>query len=667
MTFWLKWIPTLDEIFSEALHLAPEMSGGRPDLVASKAVISQQAGQAAILTASVEHPGAGLLNDPARRYVILGWDAGPDAEDKRLLFRGRLVGFPDSLTARRVELEFHASPEDLEYQLAAFHEAAKSDPARWDDLFVAPEDRGDHRTGLAARASFYDVARTDHAISFAPMIAGDTPSHDNPPIDLGSLDVRLGTRPPREITVRLTAEWEQAASGNTNLTGVMKQAFGGTIYNHATEEEMFAEWPAIGPLGDSGWTIVKSKLSSAGRDENLPRGRVLEFAGREWFTKHPFRFVTPSDGLIAQYSYRQSRREVCEITVSPGIQSIFGSRAPPQELSIELHPRPRAGVDAWAPGQDITAGDLRSRGAFIYQALLDHTSGDEFRILPPELSYDPDNPEVAALDPQWVRVTSAGFALGDTVRDRFFDTDRGLQVIDHGIARGLSKLAELSACITVSASGSIADLWSLTCQDSIRLTGTALSPYDTLIGQVRSYQITLDGMNPSASGVAFTLACVPGSGVSQPEPDALADDYAVDDYFDDGFETGSVADIATGQQASTDGPAYGFDDTTEAPLVPVNAAALGQPGYAVLEARAEHTGEQQNFEAELYTSHKVQAFSLSGGQFAVVADYVNHRPAKPLIYLRLRQLTGHPRLDRAVKVTVDPWELPKQIDLEVSA
>ncbi|GAB5500992.1 MAG: hypothetical protein PsegKO_33030 [Pseudohongiellaceae bacterium] len=653
MAFFGKWIPALETAFDPAAHALPDPN----DLRILDFEISQQIGEPAALTVTTPNPGIGFLSDSSKRNLLFVW--APAGGDPELLFRGRLIGWPDTLSGQTVRMEFEASPADLPGALNAFHEAHKAAPW-WDDLFVEQARRGLAEEGLDGRAQLYDIDRTDLTIRHVDVIGGAV-TIDNPTVLRDSFDSALIDRPLKSVRVRLTANWVQQATGTTNLTPLIRQGFGGQVYTH-TEAELFENWPAVGVLGDTGWTIIKSQIASLGRDETLPRGRVLRWAGQEWHTKHPFRISLPAEALLLSWDYRQARREVAEIVVSQQLQDVFGEDAAEELIEVSLQPVGDAQIPARKVGERYVIGNKVTWGGKVWRRLVDGKEGEEFLGRTPTTPAEPGDPIW-----EWELAPGGadGSALGDARRPRFFDTDRGKQAINHAIAMGLARLKASAACIGINGIGLLSELSGISCRDVIRVTGpNGRIPGGEAVGAVHSYTIKGEGETGSAS-VSFRLACVPGTGAGQSSPDGGDPDYVADGYVASGY---MAAEPGAASYDSGAGVVWSWDSLPEVDA-PVDAGSLHIPGYAAVDLRVENSGQQQNEDAEKprNRAYRIKAVSLVNNGFAVLADYVHHLPAPTGIYVRMRQLAGHDVLERQISVKAAPWQAPRQIDLEAGA
>ncbi|GAB5387089.1 MAG: hypothetical protein Alpg2KO_00570 [Alphaproteobacteria bacterium] len=656
MAFLGKWIPALDTAFDPLTHGV----GAASDLTVLDFKIDQTIGEPAALTVETPNPGIGFLSDSAKRNLLLIW--APEGGDPAVLFRGRLIGWPDSLSGQWVSMEFEASPADLPGAYNAFHEANKTAPW-WDDLFVEASRRGLAEEGLEGRAQLYDIDRTDLTIRHVDLIGG-TVTIDNPTVFRDSFDSSLIDRPLKSVRLRLTANWVQQDTGTTNLTSQVRSAFGDGIYTH-TEEELLDNWPEIGALGDSGWTIIKSGIASRGREETLPRGRVLKLFGREWYTKHPFGISLPMDALVLSYDYRQSRREIAEIVVRQDLQNVFGEDESEELIELTLQAVSDAETPPRTVGETYTTGDRVTWGGRVWIRLVDGVEGEEF------LGRPLTTPAEAG-DPVWQWELAPGgadaSALGDARRPRFFDTDRGKQAINHAIAMGLARLKVSAACIGISGTGLLEHLSDISCRDVICITGpTRRIPGGEAVGAVQSYTINGNGANGTAK-VSFKLSCVPGTGEAQTSPDNGDPNYVADEFVAEGYFASPVATAGAAKFDSGAGVVWSWDSLPD-PEVPVDPGSLHIPGYAAMEVRVDNSGQQQNADAETPGNrrYKVQALGLVNGELSVFAHYVDHLPAPTGLYVRMRQLAGHDVLVRNINVTAASWQAPRQVDLEAGA
>ncbi|MCE3230908.1 MAG: hypothetical protein K0R52_836 [Alphaproteobacteria bacterium] len=325
MTTYFAWHPA-EESFDPQTHR-------RCDLEILALTIDHREGEVAIATVVVVEPRLPPLD---QRHAFISYD-------HRLIFSGRLVGLPVKITPDLVSLEFTAEPLDAAAQLQGLACDLKQAPF-WDVAFVDPAAHNNPAEWLEARSALFAWDRLTGQVSVSDLFQGRCVLDVTDVFFADSLKVSLAETPLSHISVTLTAEWVQEASGEVSLGRKIAAAFPGGMINTLTPHALEATWFKEGQkLGRSGFWVVESHLNQV----TPPRTGVLDvyptltpevMTGDE-LTQAPKTLRAKrfwmSGTVVLGWRYRQKRREVVQVTVSQKTQLDGAIR--PLTRTLHLH------------------------------------------------------------------------------------------------------------------------------------------------------------------------------------------------------------------------------------------------------------------------------------------------------------------------------------------
>lgn len=310
MTTYFAWREK-EEVFNRSLH-------ERCDLDILELIIDHREGEVALATVVIAET---TLPSWDKRYIYI-------SSEGTLLFSGRLVGLPYKIQKNLVSLEFTAEPFNAFEQLRELEKEVKKPPF-WDAAFVDQNDYDNPAQWLDARSALFSWDRTNGTVCLSDLFEGRNLMDFSDQFFTDTLKVNLAETPLSQITVSLTAEWTQQASGEINVGGKIGAAFPGGILNTLTPHALQTTWPQEGQkLGFSGYRVLKSQL----KEINPPRTGILDIyptltpeflswneqmqapkhqrAKRFWLCTH----------LVLGWQYRQKRREIVRFTLEQDTQ-----------------------------------------------------------------------------------------------------------------------------------------------------------------------------------------------------------------------------------------------------------------------------------------------------------------------------------------------------------
>lgn len=496
------------ETFSAATH-------AREDEQVLRLEIQEQEGEFA--TATVEIAAATVpsyLDGRARRAFISAEIAGV----VRLVFDGRVLGYPDGVTQRTLTLEMIAQPADVEVRRSAFLDSLKTLP--FFEPLASQETRADEAQEVyAARPEVLHWDRftgLPRSSAIAPVAAGAPTIPESMILD-GSLSLEIGEQPYARVEIAVSAEWEQQANGIVDITGEVNRRFPRSRPSTMTPEQLEGEWPKAGEaLGDnSGYTVVRADLTP---DRN-PGFAFFPQAARAFISSEaqpsgdPYvdgaLVARPVDVPISWYrhrllvaaEYRQKREETVAGLLTNSVQQIGAEDGKSASVDLRLGDvTENRTYEIWRPGQLYSSGSNVAWGGSIWRTGVTHLSSGSF---PADRSIG-----------RWERLAVSGAAL-DPSATSYFATPRGAQSVVHAVLRGIALLQRSSRCVAVSfeTDAGRALLWHTDM--SLRVLSSRI-PGGEAIGKITSLAISVDG-DSGASVARVKIECMIGT-TSNPMP-----------------------------------------------------------------------------------------------------------------------------------------------------
>lgn len=326
MTTYFAWTRE-DEHFDSKIH-------GRCDLDILELTIDHREGEAAFATVVVAQMPQPSWN---QRHVYI-------SNGETLLFSGRLVGLPVEIKNDLVSLELTAEPMDADVQLQNMRHELNQSPY-WDSSFVDPIEQDNPAEWLEARSALFAWDRTQGTVCLSDLFQGRQTIDFTNAFFADSLTIRLGETPLSHISMNLTVEWIQEATGEISLGGKIAAAFPEGIMNTLTPQALQTTWFQEGQkLGKTGYWVVQSELKQI----TPPRTGILDiyptltpaFMNWDESIRSPktirARRFWMSALLILGWRYRQKRRETVRFTLTQKTQLDGKIRPLTRTLNIRL-------------------------------------------------------------------------------------------------------------------------------------------------------------------------------------------------------------------------------------------------------------------------------------------------------------------------------------------
>ena len=475
--FYFAWALSTDNVFGVAHHVEDEK-------VFALEVMHAE-GEFPALTVDIVNPRIGLLNVTRKQWAWLSWDTGTSAGIVPLFF-GRLVGIPENLTDEIVRLSFVARPVDWAAQRATLAAALRVSPY-WDPIWYNEEARADPDSALEARPALWHTDRLTHEVTISDIIAGeDGVTNLAGMFDRSSLRVGYERVPGRKIEVVGEVNWDQHGAGEVDISAAINKAFAdaGTtnpfFITSFTGEGLMRDWPKEGSHIGTGWEFARDTVIERVDGLVNEQGYQTVISGNNRTTQFPI--WTLKQRTILAYDAKRQYREIITFTIEADVQAVLTD-----------------------PGDD--------------EVLQLNLSSSEL-----------NNP----VDPGSVYSPEGTLPIGDERRRSYFQTDRGLQSIEHLIARARAQLLMRARAVDVSATILWEDAINLSCRQNVQLEDARL-PGGEATGKVKQYGFSMDGSSGERSG-SIVIGCTVGQGNTV--VDLPGDpDYVEDDYVEDGYQT----------------------------------------------------------------------------------------------------------------------------------
>ena len=482
--------------------------------------ISHEENQFAVASVLVKNPRTGLLALSRKTRAFISAEISGTT---RLLFDGSVLGFPRNLNGETIALELVARPSDwLEQQtalLATLKVAPYFEPALVSaDALDAPDEV------LAARTALLVWSRVGGGVSVSDNVVGEDGTLDLTGLtEYETLTTTLSNPPVGAVRVELETQWTQQAYGEFDVAKRLENAFPEGRFNTLTADDFSKRWPSEGAelAGNTGYRVVKSRLdvdTNPGDEAFFPRKtedlsvlsslvpshdasrdrseRVTVQVGRTWFV--PTTAGSSSglrrSSLVIGASYSQARREVVSFSVSSVLQSLLNGPAEEKMALRTQDVTSDVATSPWKPEQAYSVGSFVLYAGGRYECAIEHTSTGSFFA-------------DAGLG-NWTAVASLSSPLGSVAAASFFNTARGIQVIENAILRARARLVASARCVEISAKCPVDSAWDLTLRKNAKITDDRI-PGGSATGKVKRLVLTIDGATAHA---VVTIACSVGTG-----------------------------------------------------------------------------------------------------------------------------------------------------------
>ena len=454
---YFAWVEP-NEAFSPITH-------AREDEAVFSISISEEEGSFAVATVEIRNPRRGLLLPARKQRAFISAEI---AGQVTLLFSGRAVGVPASITGETLEVEFIGRPDDHASKQASLVSMLQADP-RYHQALLSEADRSDLSALLEGVAALPHWDRATGELSLAPIANdGFQPVLDVTPLE-DSFEVSFGSAPADRVRVELELTWEQVspvlsrpleADPGAIAVGHLANLFGGRPKS-LTGEDLASRWPSPGDALDGGWTVQSAYLVPDVVDKVTLDVPVTVAAPRDPSYSAPTWeldvFRTSFDGnLVISAFYRQPRRERISFEVSANLQPVV-LFPDPELLSLNAE-----GADIASNASPLTlAGTFRAPDA----------DGDGY--VTRTLSLSVDRPALA-------RPALAAYpaVVGG--------------VLQAAVARAEARLRKAARCVTATFDLPFAEAVPLSTASVVRLYDDRI-PGGVMTGKVTALELVVTG------------------------------------------------------------------------------------------------------------------------------------------------------------------------------
>lgn len=497
------------EVFSAATH-------AREDEAVFAVRVSEEEGAFAVATVEIRNPRRGLLSPVTRQRAFISCELDGQAT---LLFSGRVVGVPASITGEVIEIEFIGRPDDHATVQAAFVQQLQQSQ-RYHPALVAEADRDNLTATLEGFAALPHWDRATGELTLAPITnEGTQPVVYMTPLE-DRFEVNFGAAPIDRVTVELDVAWEQTspvlsvpleADPQGVAVGILANMFGGNPQSF-TGEDFATRWPSPGDTLDGGWTVKSGYLSVARVDTITLDVDVTVAAPRDPSYAEPTWnldvFRTEFDGnLVLAAFYRQPRRERVRVEVQADLQPVVAF-----------------------PEPELVALQVEGKGVAPEGLLQIQTS-----FLAPSTSTDG-----FATNTFFMSVDRPGLARPALASEVFFQP-----VLEAAVARAEARLRKAARCVTAMFQVPLGDAVQLSSKSVVQIADDRI-PGGAMRGKVVSLELVVTGDGEAYAEVELGASVgraeyAMGSTVFVPEYEAPSEPDVVTYCRNFGADNGSRA------------------------------------------------------------------------------------------------------------------------------
>lgn len=452
---YFAWVE-LGEAFDAATH-------AREDEDVFSVRISEEEGAFAVASVEIRNPRRGLLSPVSRQRAFISAEVDGQVT---LLFSGRVVGVPASITGEVLEVEFIGRPDDHAAVQAAFVQQLQQS-SRYHPALVAEADREDLTATLEAFAALPHWDRATGQLTLAPISnEGIQQVVDLVPLE-DRFEVTFGAAPLDRVAVELDLAWEQTspvlsaplkAAPSSIAVGTLADMFGGNPRSF-TGEDFATRWPRPGDTLDGGWTVKSGYLEvdevekvTLDVDVNVAAPRDPAYAEPTWSLDV---FRTRFNGnLVLSAFYRQPRRERVRVEVQADLQPVV------------VFPEPEL-VALQADGKDVVPdGLLQLQTTFLAPS----TSTDGF-----------------ATTTFFMNVEKIELAKPALASSGIFQP-----VLDAAVARAEARLRKSARCVTAFFQVPLGDAVQLDSASVVRISDDRI-PGGSMTGKIVALELVVSG------------------------------------------------------------------------------------------------------------------------------------------------------------------------------
>lgn len=564
--------------------------------------IDHSEGQFATAEVEIENPSEGLLAPSRDKRVFISIENGGTP---KLLFSGRISGFPTDLSTETIRINYTAQPEDWEDIQDTFLQAEKIDPF-YNELFIAPDRRNAPEEILAARPELLHWDRASNVLTLSNIIEGSTLLDIGGEFMFDTLRTTIGDPPLKAVDIDIEVQWEQLGVGEVDCAVAIKDEFNNTggapnkQINSLTPHAFEAGWR--GARTPIGYTILTSSLdpvaNSFGLSQANLRSATVDVNAVDFPTKTggtagtrpvsvPRIWYIPELRLLAEY--RQKRRENLLATLE----------ATTQDFSLKGNQRGKIAIRLQSPTLEVNG------------AILD--------VGEPSFFFD---------------------IAGGTL------TADGAAVANNAYLRGRALLVKKSRVVESRFEAPLEDVIDIQCDHSMRIVDSRL-PGGSLRGKVISYSFRVDG--DSGQQVAqISLGSVIGTGVDSVGSGLPSETQIATEVFDNEVGPSTMTSAI-------------FYDFVTIPVIsePIDVAQMESDDQFLIDSvTVDNPGQSQ---VDGFLARNVTSPQFGDGR---VDTELEDNPTE--ITVDLKSMNPEKELAADIELATFPMTLPRQIDLEAS-
>lgn len=462
-------------------------------------------GDYASLKIDIRNPRVGLLSSGRSIWAWLSWDPQDGSPIPIPIFHGRLIGVPEQLQNEIVRLEFVARPNDYQAQKIALAAALKVAPY-WDPVWL-DERIDDPDTVLEAQPILWHCDRTTLELTTSDIIDGEDGLLDVFEEDhyYDGLDLTYGETPLRRVNVTATVSWDQAATGEIDLTNEMVDAFKAAgspvskpLICSLTGDGLFDNWPKPDTVIGGGWSV----------------GHTAEAVKATWLKQNYYKKSYVANDPVPDLEYKigdniWTRQDKFLAKLHP-VSRTWAVMFPVHTIAIKFPvqytaSRKRSEVVTFTLEADI-------------QSLLTDAGEDEEATL--EFTSDTITDKI---DPGDV-------APIDGRRNSYFKTARGAQSFEYLVALARARILSKARAVNIKFVTSWNKVIGLNCRWNVRLWDSRL-PGGQAVGKVINLVYSF---SEQKNEVEVTIGCTIGHGSAAGSVESGSPTYVASGYFDEG-------------------------------------------------------------------------------------------------------------------------------------
>lgn len=657
MTFYFKWVDKTDTTFIEGTHAVN-------DEKVFSLNISQGEGDFASAEVDLINPRIGLLTPTRKQWAWLSY-RDPVGTVHPLMF-GRLISVPQALQDNVIRLTFVARPGDYEDQKATLAESLKVFPY-YDPIFFSDDDQADPDTVLEGRSQLWNIDRISLDVTVTDIITGEdgqidfgqTPFYD-------SVNVSYSASPARRCIVQASVGWNQTGAGGIDITQMLLRAYqeagppaglfsvgqqprsGAGTVNIAFGDVLINAWPQFGQSMGGGWVVGDSSAVVVGDPPLDP----IFVTGKADSDINNFNAAWTAIQHWEEFpNYRDQLRDAFE-------------RSPGFVVGIIDHTVPLPNTGGYWIGRNFYHGAIDILWVPVWQIAIgmqlqwettrsrSETASFEIDADVQPLLTDPGEDEVVRLTLTGANVDNF---IGDARRNRYFATDRGLQSMEHLIARARALLLARARAIDVQFQVPFDTGLSLSCRKSASMQDPRI-PGGVVAGKIKAYSLIADGNGAFYASV--TIGCSVGRDGS------ITPDDGTPDYVEEGYVEASYQQYEGGLVTPTAGDiGYTLDSTYAISDDGVNLAQVAAEDFVLNITVEGGLDAQQAATTYVYPQRPANMDDLADSSVDAATKVANVVTTTKVV---MRPVNGGP-FDSMVYPTLTTLKIPRTIDLEGAA